>query len=140
VEQSQIISHFRQNTRLSIHVDESSAAPSEGGVVWCDFEASLGREQVLELASDRCPGVRSEMIHELVSPDTLPQPVEERCCWLNPRASDFDRRAGAHVLPNQLPTEAGRRREGRCFPHSYAMARARIELATPRFSVVCSTN
>jgi hypothetical protein len=25
-------------------------------------------------------------------------------------------------------------------PHSHAMARARIELATPRFSVVCSTN
>jgi TctA family transporter len=41
---------------------------------------------------------------------------------------------------NQLPTGAKRRLEKRRISQSYAMARARIELATPRFSVVCSTN
>jgi hypothetical protein len=39
------------------------------------------------------------------------------------------------LLPNRLPSDANRLPGGRRLPHSYAMARGRIELPTPRFSV-----
>ena len=48
--------------------------------------------------------------------------------------------ASVRLLPQALPRamRSGCRRSRK--PLVYAMARARIELATPRFSVVCSTN
>jgi hypothetical protein len=43
------------------------------------------------------------------------------------------------LIAQILATRYGRKRRSRK-PLGYAMARGRIELPTPRFSVVCSTN
>ena len=59
---------------------------------------------------------------------------------INAESDGLAARPGAGPLPNPLPTAERDPLLGSRVSLGYAMARAGIEPATPRFSVVCSTN